>query len=778
MTLVAWALAWLAGIAAMALWGAPWWIGGAWLAAALPAVLAWLGRRAALVAAVAILFALVGGWRFEHWESRPVPDLARYLGRTVTIEGVVDAEADPGQTTAAFRIRIDRIRTNEGWRDTGGRVRASLNQYADYLPGTRLRLEGRLDDPPVFDEFDYRAYLARQDVVATMLRPKVEVVARPGKWEPATVPARLRLALDRGIQRSLPEPEASLGAGIAFGRDATLPDAVYGDFRDAGLAHLVAVSGSNVSFVAALAFVVAVPVIGRKWSLLPAAGLIAFYVVAAGMSASVVRAAIMAAVFLFGASLGRQQSSLPALGVAVVAMTAWSPSAAAEAGFQLSVAATAGLIVFGSWLHYALRMAVRRVGLAAFVPDLALAAGALSLAATVATLPLVWVTFGRVSLVGPLANVVAEPLFVVAFTLSALTAAAGAAWPGAGWAVGLVAYFPLAFLTWLARTLAAVPGASTGVPATNGTAAAAAYVVMGAVAWPAYRYLAPVVPAGHRLRRARVAGYSAIGAGAGCAAVAVWFMSAAPVGGPGELEVTALDVGQGDAILVTTPHGRRYLVDGGPSGIELARELGAALPHWERRIDGVFLTHPQEDHAGGLPAIFARYRVAAAFETGVAGTTETLRAYAARSPRRRILARGDSFEVDGVRFEVLWPTRGMANGDLNNTSLVLRVTYGETSFLLAGDLEREGQQALLSTAQVVADVLNVPHHGSKTTSAAFLSAVEPSVAVISVGAGNPYGHPAQETLAALDGALVLRTDEQGRVTVASDGKRITVRTER
>lgn len=778
MKLVVWALAWLAGIAAVALWGAPWWMAGAWVALALPAVLTRMGGKAALVAAVAIVFALAGGWRFDRWENRPPPDLARYVGRHVTIEGVVDTEADPGRTTAAFRVRVERIRANEGWRKTDGGVRASLNQYANYLPGTRLRLEGTVEEPPVFAEFDYRAYLARQDVVAMMLRPEVEVLSEPGAGNVTAQVARLRLALDRGIQRSLPEPEASLGAGIAFGRDSTLPDDVYEDFRATGLAHLVAVSGSNVSLVAALVFIVAVPIMGRKWAMLPAAGLIAFYVVSAGMSASVVRAAIMAAVFLFGAALGRQQSALPALGAAAVLMTAWSPSAAADAGFQLSVAATAGLIVFGPWLHYALRAGARRAGLGPFIPGLVLLAGALSLAATVATLPLVWVTFGRVSLVGPLANLVAEPLFVVAFTLSALTAVAGAAWPEAGWAAGLAAYYPLAFLTWFAETLGGVPLASAAVPGRSSTVAAAAYVAMGAVAWPAYRHLAPAEPGGGRHRHTGMVRGIALAAVAGGMAIAALLTGVGREGGPGEMEITVLDVGQGDAILVTTPHGRRYLVDGGPSGIELARELGAVLPHWERRIEGAFLTHPQEDHAGGLPAIFARYRVGAAFDTGAENPTGTLREYGARAPGRKVLGQGDSFEADGVRFEVLWPPRGLSTDDLNGSSLVLRITYGETAALLTGDLGVEGQQALLATTQLSADILKVPHHGSKTTSAAFLFAVEPSVAVIPVGAGNRYGHPAQETLDALAGAVVLRTDQHGRVTVASDGKRITVRTER
>jgi len=178
-TLVVWALAWLLAIAAVALWSAPWWMGGAWLAAASPAVFTLLGRRAGLVVVVGALLALGGGWRFAHWLDRPPPDLVRYVDSMVEVVAVVDAEPDPGLTTAAYSVRAERIQQDGEWRATNGRARVALNQYADFRPGTRLHLKGTLETPPRFPDFDYRAYLARQDVVATMFQPKVEVAPLP-----------------------------------------------------------------------------------------------------------------------------------------------------------------------------------------------------------------------------------------------------------------------------------------------------------------------------------------------------------------------------------------------------------------------------------------------------------------------------------------------------------------------------------------------------------------------------------------------------------------------
>ncbi|MEO6397939.1 MAG: ComEC/Rec2 family competence protein, partial [Tepidiformaceae bacterium] len=412
------------------------------------------------------------------------------------------------------------------------------------------------------------------------------------------------------------------------------------------------------------------------------------------------------------------------------------------------------------------------------VPGLASDVAAITLSATLATLPITWLNFGQVSLIGPLANVVVEPAFVVAFWLSAAAAIVGLISQSAGEAVGVFAYYPLAFITSLARDAAMLPFAAISVPDLPAGAAFVGYVALAAFGWPAYRRLAPAVPL--RLLRAETQRRRRLLLGAAVGAVAVLAIpiSFLPARGPGMLEMTVLDVGQGDAILLTTPHGKRFLVDGGPSGVELARQLGAVLPHWQRRIDGVFVTHPQEDHIAGLPAILDRYSVGTERDTGVTGEILAYGEYRRLAAHRVEVHAGDSFEADGVRFELLWPPAGYPEKALNNTSMILRVSYGTTRFLLTGDAEAPVQQALMETTDVTADVLKVPHHGSKTTDPVFFSAVHPSVAVISVGAKNRFGHPAPQTVDALAGVQTLRTDLSGRVTVKSDGKRLWVTTQR
>jgi competence protein ComEC len=778
MTLPLVALAWLLGIAAVAIWDAPAWMGAAWVACLVPVAALWMGRRGAVVMGLAALLALGGGLRFAGWQDRPLPDLASYAGQTLSLDGHVASEPDPGLTTRRYRVDVDRVFQDGSWASTGGAVLLTASQYTELLPGDRVLLTGQLAEAPVFEDFDYRGYLARRGIVATMLRPRLEVVSEGSPWDLDRTATEARLNLEDALSRALPEPEASLGAGIVFGRDGNLPDAVKEDFRVSGLAHIVAVSGSNVAIVAALVFLAATIVLRRTWAMLPAAVAIVLYVGLAGFTASVVRAAIMAVVFLLGEALGRQQSGLAALGAAAIVMTAFQPSAAQDVGFQLSLAATVGLIVFAPWIRYGLEWVLARSRAGDLVPALAVQAAGFTLSATVATLPVTWVNFGRVSLVGPVANVVVEPLFVVAFALSGLAAVAGVAWEPAGWALGLFAYYPLAAITWVARTAANMPGAAIDVPNGGGESALAAYAAMALLAWPAYRFIAPVEGRERPSPRLKVAKRAALAAAVVGAAVVVLRVSVLPAAGPGELEITALDVGQGDAILVTTPGGRHVLIDGGVSGIGLARELSAMLPHWERTIDRIVLTHPQEDHLAGLPGVLRRYDVTAETDSGATNGTDAFAVYRRDATDRWQVHRGDEWELDGVRFEVLWPPAGYRTGNLNDTSVVLRVTYGDVRVLLTGDFEAPAQRALMALEDVRADLLKVPHHGSKTTAPEFLASVDAGVAVISVGADNRFGHPSAETLTALRGARILRTDLSGRVTVRTDGHRLQISTQR
>ncbi len=262
-----------------------------------------------------------------------------------------------------------------------------------------------------------------------------------------------------------------------------------------------------------------------------------------------------------------------------------------------------------------------------------------------------------------------------------------------------------------------------------------------------------------------------------CAVVAGLALARLP---DGRLHVYFLDVGQGDAILIRAPDGRQVLVDGGPSPAALLDELGSLLPFWDRTLDMVVLTHPDTDHMNGLLPLFERYRIATVLDTVQDGGEAPAwsAALAAHRGQRITARRGMRLVLDDLRITVLHPAEPLLPETSDNAaSLVLRLDYGEISLLLMGDAEQATEEALLAAGQPLqADVLKVAHHGSGGgTSAAFLAAVQPQLAVIQVGADNRFGHPHPDTLARLAQAQVLRTDQDGRIEVISDGRRLWIR---
>lgn len=250
----------------------------------------------------------------------------------------------------------------------------------------------------------------------------------------------------------------------------------------------------------------------------------------------------------------------------------------------------------------------------------------------------------------------------------------------------------------------------------------------------------------------------------------------------GRLHVYFLDVGQGDAIFIRAPDGRQILVDGGPSPAALLDELGNLMPFWDRTLDMVVLTHPDADHMNGLLPLFERYRIATVLDTVQDGGEAPAwsAALAAHRGQRITARRGMQLALGDLQMTVLHPAEPLLPDMSDNAaSLVLRLDYGETSLLLMGDAEQATEEALLAAGQPLqADVLKVAHHGSGgATSAAFLAAVQPQLAVIQVGADNRFGHPHPDTLARLAPAQVLRTDQDGRIEITSDGRRLWVKAE-
>ena len=243
------------------------------------------------------------------------------------------------------------------------------------------------------------------------------------------------------------------------------------------------------------------------------------------------------------------------------------------------------------------------------------------------------------------------------------------------------------------------------------------------------------------------------------------------------LQVWFFDVGQGDATFIITPNGQQILIDAGPSAKVLSK-LGAVMPFWDRSIDAVVMTHPDSDHIAGFVSVFERYDVGMVIESGASASTSVARtvdqAAADENSQQKLVKAGDVFEIDGVWFEVLWPadvTDGEVVENRNDASIVLSVSYGNTTVLLTGDVEEETEFELLNELEPI-DVLKAGHHGSiSSSSIEFLSAASPEYSVISCGEDNQYGHPHSIVLDRLEheGSEVLRTDLDGDILLSSDG---------
>jgi competence protein ComEC len=729
-------------------------------------------------AACCVLF--VAGLANQSRFSEDLGDVPGLIGREVTLRGIVADEGDERGAFVRRRVELEAVDTGDGWADASGAVSWQASPFQDIEYGDLVELTGEIEEAPVFEDFDYRGYLARSGIGGIISFATADVLAegQGAQWREQLY--EFRAAFAENLQMGLPEPEAALATGIALGKRDAIPDELVQDLADSGLAHLIAVSGLNVTLVAAFAMAFA-PLVGRRQAMVLAAVTIAGYLVMTGLTPSVVRSGIMGLVVLVALGTGRQANSLGALGAAACLMLLWDPGLLQDLGFQLSVAATAAIVVFASpvasWTVYGLA----RVGVDAGegVPRSVVTLAAVSVVASIAVTPVLAYTFGRLSIVAVPANLLVEPLFP-AMLLLATAGGILAYVPLLGDAVLLAAYFPLHYLALAAGAFAALPFAAVSLDISRHLYAALGLLILLALVVAYDRPLRAPEPASEpRLRlpaSRRWAGAAACACIAAAAFVVVW-----PEDGS-RLRVTFLDVGQGDAALVQAPSGERLLIDGGPQGPLLVRRLSEELPFWDRRIDVVLATHPQLDHIGGLVEVLRRYEVGVLYVNGQGSDSLAYRALVAEASNRGVpvveLASGDQLDLgDGAAALVLHPGPELAVDEPNERGLVVRVTYRDSSFLFTADVEELGELSLLASGvDLQSDVVKVPHHGGTSElTDELVAAVNPSIAVISAGRDNQFGHPTPETLDALVNIPIFRTDLHGTISMDTDGQTIEVR---
>ncbi|PSQ79764.1 MAG: DNA internalization-related competence protein ComEC/Rec2 [Bacteroidetes bacterium QH_6_63_17] len=782
------------------------WVGGAGAGIALFVFVQWWDRTQIVtlaplgrIVAIVLILGCAGGARHARHQT-PSPHAlkpaAEASTEATTLQGEVADAPERTDDATRFVLKADTLYGAQDTAAVDGRAHVTLRAspwaedvgpFPDVRQGDIVRLRGILRLPPELRNpggFDYRAYLARRGICCTMYVGEPERVNvqrnRRGTLESLLVGAReyIRLQIDRYVPSA--EAQGVLRA-LLLGDRSRVTDAQRERFAKTGLMHLLAVSGLHVFLVGMVLYALLRPFLirfGMQWRTVEIARavltilVLGGYMFLTGGRPSVVRAVIMATLFIGGIVFQRSAHPLNTLGVAALILLAVRPPALFDVGFQLSMSAVAGIVTLNPRLLDAIPERYR----ASEAVDWLVSTGTVSAAAILGTAPVLLFHFGWVSAAGLLLNIVGIPCTGLALSAAILMAITGGMWSLAGASFGSAAdvfvqgllaasRYGVEWLSWAGIRMATPDAWGLG-------ALVAALIALAQWPRPHLRWRWVVAAF---LFATLSAWEGAIGRDSGPALNAVFF-----------------DVGQGGATLLTTPEEHHVLVDAGPRSPSGSAAEFVILPYLERwgiqELDAIIVTHPDEDHLGGVPALLREISVDRVLDNGRSASSELYEEFGRlieqSETSRKTVQRGDTLLTgSSVRIQILAPPRGESaqTKTKNNASVVLRASYGEVDLLLPGDIEAGAEKNLVRTygKQLGSEIVKVPHHGSSTSSTpGFVQAVSDSSegvhAVISVGQGDRYGMPHETVVSRWErhGMTVHSTAEDGAVWMRTDGQEV------
>lgn len=745
------------------------------------------GRMVVLV----LVFLCLGAARYQlaQPDINSAEFIAAYvdLDEQVVIHGILIEPPDVRDTYTNLRIRTETIRFQNQLhnREVNGLILVRSSIQGAWHYGDQLVLRGYLETPPENELFSYREYLARQGIYAYMQDAQV---SRLASGQGNALLAAIYTIRDRAydtIKRFWPDPEASLLAGILLGIESGIPEGVQQDFEDTGTSHIIAISGFNITIIAGLLISLFGRVLGRVRGAIVAGLGIGIYTLLVGADPAVVRAAVMGGLSLLARQVGRRQDGLNSLGLSAGVMASFNPNVLWDAGFQLSFAATLGLVLYAEPLTEAfIRLASHFLStgtvekLAGPVGDFIL----FTLAAQVTTLPLIAYHFGRLSLVALIANPIILPTQPPLMVLGGLAVILGLVYQPIGRLVAPLAWPFVVFTIRAVEFFGNIPGNVVPLGKVGLVSVIFFYLIL--LGWTLegkrIRKIMSRLLAwfGDRTGSRPVTSPLIVLLGLGIVTILVWRVTLTSP--DGLLHLYLLDVNQnsstGEALLIQTPGGRYVLINGGPSPSSLSEALGRRLPLFQHELDYLVVVGSREESLDALPYALERFHPKEVLWVAASNATSSaryLRQTLDAAQTEVISAQvGQSLQLgSGAELQVL--TTGNRGG-------VLLLEWQRFRALLPIGINFEDLEALETGRQIgpVSALLLAEGGYAPINPPDWIKNLNPQVLMLSVASGDRDGLPSEETLQTVKGYNLLRTDQQGWIHLSTDGECMWVEVEK
>lgn len=717
-----------------------------------------------------------GGWRYRSAEPGSAQEFIGWWNnryREVVVEGILIKPPDQFDTYQRLRLQVKQIRAaaEVNFSDVSGNILIYVARNGEWRYGDLIRVQGALNTPPSDNEFSYEAYLHRQGVYSLMPYAEATLISRNhGSPIMAAIYAFKSRAL-MVIFRIFPDPEASLLAGILLGVESSIPEDVYQAFRQTGTAHIIVISGFNITILAGLFSIIFGKLLGRWRGALVSTLVITLYTILVGAEAAVVRAALMGGLSLYACQLGRRQTGINTLAFVAAIMTLFSPYVLWDVGFQLSFAATLGLVLYADPFTGLITRHLMRILPQPWVERVAGWIGEyflFTIAAQLMTLPIMMYYFHNLSLISLLANPVILPAQPLVMTLGGIALCLGLVWQPLGHLAGNIAW---PFAAYTIRCVEGLAEIRAGWLPINNISSWVIWLYYGVLLFISFK-------AGYIEKFKKILKPGVVLLSLWLITILVW--QTIFTGGDGKLHLTFLDVNQGsisgEALLIKTPGGRTILVNGGPDSRALSQALGRRMPVIRPELDWLLVAGGSDEQLDALSHSIQRHPPHAVLWAGDVNFSS-----ASRRVSRTITQMGVNIMCaeagqildlgEGAKIHVL---------AVSSHGGVFLITWRKFRALLPIGLDLSTVRWLNMSYQAYpVDVLLLANNGHNLFNPALLiKKLNPRLVILSVAAGDKNGLPSGHTLETIQQYPLLRTDQNGWIHITTDGEQMWVEADR